>query len=260
MRASLVLLAACGSLDTSIVTSELGGPPMDHLQLWLDASHGVTTMPNGEVYRWDDRSGHGWILGRGSPDSPSIRVAKFPHSDQLGLLFEPDGSGDRGYLVNGDFALRQPMTIAMVYHPLPTPQQHWDTPFGGLHPPTITLTKRVEWLPIPQTSDLAATTSSPGFDYISARKGWGTGTTNIALARFDGEHSGLSVDNGCIPEPVVSCGSGAGALGNSGLDGIVLSHGGDRTFRGYLAEILIYDTALDLGTAAELHDYLAARY
>jgi hypothetical protein len=262
MRATpLLFLAACGSLELDTISSEVGSPPADHLALWLDASRGVGLYPDGEVYRWDDQSGHGHVLGRGSPDSPSIRVAKFPGTGQLGLLFQPDDSGHRGYLVNSAFALEPPMTIAMVFHPLPTPQEHWDTPLGGLRAPTIALTKRVEWSPIPQTTDLAATTGyQSSFQYISARDGWGFGTTNIAVARFAGPDSSIVVDNDCTSPPLVPCGSGQGALGGDALDGIVLSHGGDRTYHGYIAEILIYDTALDRIATAELSQYLHDRY
>ena len=256
-----MVLTACGSVELGETTSELvTQPPADDLALWLDASSGVGLFPSGEVWWWEDRSGTGRVLGRGSPDKPSIRVARFPDTDQVGLLFAPDESGDRGYLVNSDFALRPPFTVAMVFHPLPTTSDHWDTPIGGSRAPTVALTKRVDWT-LPQTVDLAATSGSSGFSfqYISAPAGWAIRKSAV-IATFDGDASAVDVTCETSPLLIGDCAAAHGTLGTYGFDGITLSHGGDRTFHGYIAEILIYRRHLDRLAAAELAAYLTDRY
>jgi len=262
MRAPALFLvfAACGSLDhESTVASQLDTEPpyRDQLALWLDGSRGVHLFPNGEVWWWDDQSGHDHLLVRGSPDQPSIVSAKLPDSDQLALLFEPDGSGNRGYLVNSAVAIRAPMTIAMAFRPLPTGDDHYDTPLGGIRIPTVAITKRVEHDSFLHAShDVSVTTghsSTHDFQYLSVADAW-TEANHVVVATLDGDTSRLSVDgSGGLHAPI-------GSLGYAPLDGIALSHYGDRTFRGYIAEILIYGDALDPFTEAEVVAYLAHRY
>lgn len=247
----LALAPACGvDPETSSTAQALEAPPpgADHLALWLDAARGVTLSRTGEVLAWEDQSGHGVVLGRGSPELPSITVAKFPATDRPGLLFRPPSAQGGGYLVNSAFALRQPMTMVVALYPLVGGRDV--TPIGGIVAPTLALTSLVDQSLIPQTNDLRAT-SGAGSTYraVSVPRAW-SNDARFAIAVFDGASSSTSV---------LGAGRASGTLGTDPLVGIALSHGG-RTFAGYIGDVLIYDTALDRTTLAEVTAYLAARY
>lgn len=255
-------LVGCVQLDESSRSQEVIAPPpaMSKLEAWFDADEGVTVRPDGEVYRWDDLSGHDYILGRAAETTPSITWSReYPGSEHRGVQFDPYSNDLGGYLVNGNLVLQPPFSVAMAFAPgVPRDRRMSDhVPFTGTTAPTVTIVERKEpgigypSYPPPPTivSSMRATSGyQGGYTYIPGP--WSE-RAHVVLAQFAGIHSRFSVDT---PAGIHT----ATPLAEYPLTGVELSAGG-RTFAGQIGAVLIYRDALTLEEEAEVMEYLAAR-
>lgn len=244
------LLAGCmidSNANESSTEQAVGDPPaFAKLIAWYDAAQGVG-LSGSEVVWWEDRSGHGNILGRGNPTAVSISLRSYPaDKTKPALLFEPNPAG-AGYLVNSSVATKPPFTVAMVFHPLP--YSTFEVPVTGLTSPTVTIAHRENFTLIPPRENVRMTSGiGESFRAIDVVNAWSAGPHNV-VATWNFASSELAVDG--VAQ--------AGSLGPEGLTGLALSNNG-RSFRGYIAEVLVYQGALDWFEHSELVTYLATKY
>ena len=253
-------LAGCAELEESTNAQQILEPPpaADRLELWLDADVGVGLRPDGEVYYWEDQSGHGRTLGRGAPSLPSITWSpKYPGSNHAGVVFTPDNNLSASYLVNGDVQVGQAFTIAMALAPIAPPPgtpKSDHVPLTGLSAPTVTIAEFHDDDIFHPSSMFRATTGGGGsepFQALGQPNSW-SAAPHIIIAQFNKDHSRFHVDGVPIRQT-------DGLLGKSPLTGIALSAGG-RTYRGYIGLVFVFRGTLQWWEEQALYDYMAARY
>lgn len=230
--------AAASSFDPTDITG---------LTLWHDASDsstlfdatsgGSTPADDGEVLRWEDKSGNGHHATNGTTGQrPLRRVAEVNGLDTVDF----DGSNDR-LLFSTGVEFNDYSCIACFQRPTS----------GTTSVTYAKYNTDLEWPGVWNNTDNKFYHRRSGFYTSSANTGTGI---FILSATRTGTSGNMYLDG-------ASLASGSVSTGTSSINSVgSFSSGGSRYHDGNICEILMYDSVLSAGDRGDVETYLADKW
>lgn len=216
------------------------GPPLSGMMAWWKADAGVITTGS-DVTQWNDQSGNGRNLTPGT--SPELATGVI--NGQPAILF---AEGDK-LEVAGGVSVTSPFSYAIVAKTTFTAAElssrsttiisSYDTSFGG-------------WIYIGDQNRIQMFNDDnwiASFIDTPVTENW-LKIYNI----FNGVSSSMYINNDALNPQT-------GTMATTGFSGWSIGgpfYGGD--YKGYIAEIIIYNRALDVGDISQLNSYISSKY
>ncbi len=209
-------------------------------QLWLDASQLTGLSNNDPLSTWTDFSTHSRNATQSGGSRPTYKTNV---QNGLPAIFFVAGTGSSGQYMSGSLTLSQPMTVFVVLQH--TGSFTYQFVFDGS-------TNRVALARLTPTDNQ--------YDLFAGSDGIVSHTDDTSWhyigAVVNGSSSLLSID-GSVTSSLTS---GSNSLGSTYFVGTVGTSPGTDGMDGYIAEFIIYDTALSSGDRVLVQNYLKAKY
>jgi len=243
-----MIVAMVLGLFANQVSAQQSGPPTTGLQVWLEANAGVTTNGSGQVTNWASQVGSVYA----APSSESGNSAPTLVNDAVGGNPAISFNGSTGLQLSGLSAVTAPYTVFVVLANYTNVSEAIGADSANLRFGNSGSAGNVNlWPGNPAIAYPAA--NSTGASVIAAVVQPGSGGNNT-LQVFQ---QGLQI----LAPTANTAGTSTPFEGDSTLgDNTVLTANGYTTYTGYIAEVLVYNTALSSTNMQAVQSYFSVKY